>query len=93
MNLMELVVIGIMFVVLGFALSIGQTMLTQLRSTQSSVGGGDYAYNTTGYAQSGINTLSYWMPTLALAIIAGIIISVLLGYMLGAVTGGRRAAI
>lgn len=86
MNLMELVVIGVVFVVLGFALSIGQTMLSNLQSTQTA---NSYAYNTTGYAQSSVNTIAYWLPILALAIIAGIIISVLIGYMLGAV--GRPA--
>ena len=90
MNIMELVVVGVMFVVLGFALSIGQTMLSTLQATQSSAGGGSYAYNTTGYAMSSINTISYWMPILALAIIAGIIIAVILGYMLGAVGGGQK---
>lgn len=129
----ELLLAGIAFVVIGFALAIGQTMLAtnaQTSCTQTggiwgdfqrsngTVGNGtntfpldnswrgccavvngtnaslcnwwqtnNYAMNSTYYAQSANNTLAYWLPTLALALIAGIIIAVLLFYLLGSVTG------
>jgi len=133
---MELVLVGTMFVVLGFSMSIGQTMLSSNAQTICTNGGdswasfqrsngtagngtdvfpldsswtgccdivngtnaslcnwwqtGSYALNTTYYAQRANSTLAYWMPILALAVIAGIIISVILAYMLGAVGGGRK---
>lgn len=89
MNLMELVIAGIMFVVLGFSLSIGQTILTQLQSTQTS---NSYAYNTTTYAQQGVNTLSYWLPIIALAMAAGFVIAILITYLLGSVVGKQSAS-
>lgn len=89
MNLMELVIAGIMFVVLGFTLSIGQTILTQLNSTQTA---NSYASNTSGYAMSGVNTLAYWLPIIALAMAAGFVIAILITYLLGAVVGKQTAA-
>ena len=89
MNLMELVIAGIMFVVLGFTLSIGQTILSQLNSTQTS---GSYASNTSQYAMSGVNTLAYWLPIIALAMAAGFVIAILITYLLGAVVGKQTAA-
>jgi hypothetical protein len=90
MNLMELVIAGIMFVVLGFTLSIGQTILTQLSTTQTA---NSYAANTTAYAQSGVNTLSYWLPIIALAMAAGFVIAILITYLLGSVVGKQSASV
>ena len=90
MNLMNLVIAGIMFVVLGFSLSIGQNILTQLQATQTA---NSYAYNSTTYAQQGVNTLSYWMPIIALAMAAGFVISILIAYLLGAVVGKSKSSI
>jgi hypothetical protein len=92
MNLMGLVVTAVMFVVLGFTLSIGQTMLQQVNTTAAASGGGvsNYAVNSTQYAMSGVNTLAYWLPTIALAIAAGFVISILIVYLLGSIGGGRR---
>lgn len=90
MNLMGLVIAGIMFVVLGFSLSIGQTILTQLSATQTA---NSFAANTTGYAQSGVNTLSYWLPIIALAVAAGFVISILITYLLGSVSGRSSGSV
>ena len=136
-KMMELVVAGVAFVVIGFSLSIGQTMLagnTQIictnggdswgnfyRSNGTAGNGtnvnpldntwtgccdivngtnaslcnwwqtGSYALNTTYYSSQANNTLAYWLPILALALIAGIIISVILAYMLGAVGKGKKS--
>lgn len=90
MNLMSLVIAGIMFVVLGFSLSIGQTILTQLGTTQTA---NSYAANATTYAQQGVNTLSYWLPIIALAVAAGFVISILIVYLLGSVTGRSESTV
>ena len=90
MDLMNLVIAGIMFVVLGFVLSIGQTILTQLNSTQTV---NSYASNTSGYAMVSVNTLAYWLPIIALAVAAGFVISILIIYLLGSVTGRTSASV
>ena len=85
-NLMTVVVAGILFVVLGFSLSIGQTILGDLNSQQTA---NSYADNTSTDAQEAVDTLSEWMPTMALAIAAAFVIGILITYLLGAVSGRR----
>ena len=90
MNLMELVIAGIMFVVLGFTLSIGQTILGQLSNTQTA---NTYANNATVYAEKGVDALASWLPIIALAMAAGFVIAILITYLLGSVVGRQSAAI
>lgn len=84
-NMMELVVTGIMLVILGISLSIGQTLLGQMLTTQIA---SSYAYNATSYGQAGINTLAQWQTTIALVVAAAFIIGLLFSAMLGSIRGG-----
>jgi hypothetical protein len=143
MNLMELVVAGIMFVVLGFALTIGQSLLSSNEQSICTAAGGvnfvlgsqtwgnatnsnslgfinpitsnydgccssvnasnashcktwltnSYAINSTNYGSTGVYTLAYWLPIIALAMAAGFVIAILITYLLGSVTGRHSASI
>lgn len=143
-SLMELVVAGILLVVLGFALTIGQditaqnaqqtctsvlgrTWVTNLSDTTNSSAlmrvnpldnsysgccttlntsfmpshngycltwtTNSYALNSSYYGMQANNTLSYWIPIIALAIAAGFVIAILITYLLGSVTGKTSASI
>ena len=75
-GIMDLVPIGIMFIVFTFVFSIGATILGSLQATQTT---GGYPYNVTGYGLSGINEIAKWTPTLAQVIVLAVIVSVLIG--------------
>ena len=135
MDLMNLVIAGVLFVVLGFSLTIGQNILDQnTRNICQTVGGSwtdnvsgtagrptnpytggfsgcclakntthptvcdnftttSYALNTSYYSATSVNTLAYWLPIIALAVAAGFVISILIIYLLGSVTGRTSASV
>ena len=77
----DLVPIGITFVVVAIALSFGATILTNLSATQSA---GSVAANSTTNGLLSLQTFTSWLPSLALVIVAAIVIGILVTYLGGA---------
>lgn len=77
-TIQELAPIAIMFVVIAFVVSMGADILTDLQDNQEDDG---YAYNVTGQGLESMETFGDWLPTLALVVIAAIIIGVLVYYL------------
>ena len=138
MELKQLVVVAVLFVITGFALAIGQIMLSSNASSTCSTNGftpfdlgsrtwgnrtelsginpvtngysgccalvnatnashcrvwdTGYTTNSSYNTQNGVNTLAYWLPTIALAIAAGFVISILVLYLLGSVGSVRGSS-
>lgn len=70
--------VGIVFVVAGIILSFGATILTDLQDDQTA---DSWAYNITQKALESLQTFGDWLPTLALVVVAAIIIGVLFFYL------------
>ena len=64
----------IIFVVVVVAIAMGATILDNIQDTQTA---GSYAYNATNNGLSSMDTFSDQLPTLAIVIVAGVIITVL----------------
>ena len=64
----------IIFVVVVVAIAMGATILDNIQDTQTT---GSYAYNATNNGLSSMDTFSDQLPTLAIVIVAGVIITVL----------------
>lgn len=78
MSVGSLLPLGITFVVLGIAFAIGASVLS---STQAGFTAGTYEYNSTQAALEGINTFSGWLDTIALVLVASVIIGILVVYL------------
>ena len=78
MQLQELIAGGLLIVLLGFVLSMGATVLTDLRGTQTA---DTYAYNATTEALKGVDEIASWQDTIALVIVFAVIISLLVGFV------------
>lgn len=72
----DLLPIGIVFIVLGIALGFGADILGEVRDDISSTD----AQNITNLSMEGLTELGSWLPTLALIIVAAIIIGVVVRY-------------
>lgn len=89
MKVADLIAMGLLLVILGFVLSMGSTVLTDLRGTQTS---GTYSYNATTEALKGIDELAGWQDTIALVIIFAVIISLLIGFVFRGAMGSTARA-
>jgi len=69
--------IAITFVVLAIVLSFGATILDDLQDAQTS---GEYDYNATESGLESIEEFADWLPTLALIVVAAIIIGIIVRY-------------
>jgi len=78
MNINTLVPIAVAFVVIAFTVSMGAEILNDLYSGQTT---DSYAQNATESGLEALSDLSSWLPTLALVVIAAIIIGVLVTYL------------
>jgi len=74
----SLVPIAVAFVVIAFTVSMGSEILQSLYNDQTA---DSYAYNATGEGLESLETMGSWLPTLALVVIAAIIIGVLVTYL------------
>jgi hypothetical protein len=83
MKLQDMPGIVILFVVIAVILGVGATILVSVRSGQTADG---LAYNATTKGLEGITEISEWQPTLAIIVIAAVVIGVI-GYFYVA---GRR---
>ena len=78
MNINTLVPIAVAFVVIAFTVSMGAEILQSLYDDQTA---DSYAKNATGEGLESLEELGSWLPTLALVVIAAIIIGVLVTYL------------
>lgn len=80
MSLNVLAGVGVAFVVIAIVLAFGATILGDLRATQTA---DTYEYNATSDGLEAVGTVSGWLPTLALVVIAAIIIGIVVTYLAG----------
>jgi hypothetical protein len=45
--------------------------------------GGTYASNSSVYGQTGMNTISQWVPTIAIVLAASVVIGLVMAYLMG----------
>lgn len=76
-TLRDLAGIAITFVVVAITLAVGADILSTI---QIGFVGNTTAYNTTGYGLTSMNTLSSWLPTIAIIIAAAVVIGVISAY-------------
>lgn len=84
MNLNVLAGVGVTFVVIAIVLAFGGQILGDLRADQTV---DSYQYNATSNGLEAVDTISSWLPTIALVVVAAIIIGIVVGYLAG---GGKR---
>lgn len=84
MSIGELATIGIIFVVVTVVISIGADIVGNIRTSQTS---GDYANNVSTSGLDALAKFGSWLPTLAIVIVASIIIGVIATYF---ATGRNR---
>ena len=73
--------VGVTLVVTAVVLAIGATILSNLQASQTA---SSVAFNATGYGLTSLNTLSSYMPTVALVAVAAVVIGIILVFF------GRR---
>lgn len=78
MNISSLIPLGVAFVIIAFVISMGAEILQDLYDDQTA---DSYAKNATGEGLESLEELGSWLPTLALVVIAAIIIGVLVTYL------------
>ena len=78
MTIGSLVPIAVAFVVIAFTVSMGAEILQSLYDDQTD---DSYAKNATSEGLESLGELGSWLPTLALVVIAALIITVLVTYL------------
>ena len=78
--------IGITLVVTAIVIGIGATILTSIQNGQVV---GTVAYNSSGYGLTGLQTISSYMPTIALVAVAAVVIGIILVFFTGGGQGKR----
>ena len=68
------------FVIVAVVVGIGATILTQVRTTQTA---NSIAYNASTSGLTGLDTMSDWLPTIAVIIAAAVVIGVIVRYFQG----------
>lgn len=76
----DLLPLALTFVVVAIAIAIGAAVLTDVRSS-STFTTNDAGYNATTKGLLAMTTFGDWLPTLALVVVAAIIIGVLIMYL------------
>ena len=84
MQLNELAPIAITFVVIAIIITVGSDVLSNIRDNYTA---GTASANASGYGLESMEELSSWLPTLAIVIVAAVIIGVIAVYF--AFGGGR----
>ena len=78
-ELRALVGLGVTFVVIAIVMSFGGTILDDIQDDQTA---NEADYNATGYGLESIETFSGWLPTLALIVVAAVIIGIIVRYFM-----------
>ena len=74
-SIQDLSGLGVTLVVTAVVLGIGATILANIQGTQTV---GSVAANATGYGLTSLNTLSSYLPTVALVAVAAVVIGIIL---------------
>lgn len=75
--------IALAFVVTAVTIGVGATVISGVRDTQSATGSGSYAYNASTQGLSSINTLSGWLPTVAIVAASAVVLGLIIRYLGG----------
>lgn len=78
-QLTEVPTLGIVMVVIAVVLGVGGTILSQIKTTQTS---GTYAYNITQRGETALDTLSTWQNTWAVIVAAAVVIGIIGAYLM-----------
>ena len=73
----DLVPLAIAFVVIAIVLGMGATILSDIQDTQTA---NKTAYNASGHGLDALDELSSWLPTIAIIVVAAIIIGIIILY-------------
>lgn len=76
----DMLPLGITIVVLGIALSLGLTVLTDFQDSQTA---DSSAYNGTGDAIEGLTEFTSYLPTISLVVVVAVIIGIVVKYLAG----------
>lgn len=76
----DMLPLAITIVVIGVALALGLTVLTDFKASQTA---GSDAANGTQKAIDGLNKFTAYLPTIALVIVIAVIIGILVRYLAG----------
>ena len=77
MRLQDLAGIAIIFVVVAIVVSIGADVLSNIRGTASL---NDTKWNATTYGLQGLEELASWLPTIAIVVVAAVVIGIIALY-------------
>jgi hypothetical protein len=77
MRLQDLAGIAIIFVVVAIVISIGSDVLTEVRQGEANY---TNKYNATGYGLEGLEELASWLPTIAIVVVAAVVIGIIALY-------------
>jgi hypothetical protein len=77
-SITQLLPLAMVFVVLGIALPIAATVTDDVRDEQTA---GSIAENISNHSLDALNTFGKWTPTLALVVVAAVIIGVVTTYL------------
>lgn len=72
--------LALAFVIVAIVIGIGATILTQVRGTQTV---NSIPYNASTSGLTGMDTMSDWLPTIAVIIAAAVVIGVIVRYFQG----------
>lgn len=75
MKLNDLLPIGLLFVIIAIALSVGADIVSEVNADQTA---DSYADNISTYGLESLDELSSWSPTIALVVAAAVVITVLI---------------
>lgn len=76
----DMLPIGLTFVVLAVALAIGAVVLAEVQSSDA-ITTGSYAENATLSGQEAVDEFAGWLPTIAIVVVAAIILGILIVYL------------
>ncbi len=76
-SLQDMAPIAVSFVVIAIILGIGATILASIQTDQTENGS---AYNSSANGLTSLETLSGWLPTIAVIVAAAIIIGIVVAY-------------
>jgi hypothetical protein len=77
MRLQDLAGIAIIFVVVAIVISIGSDVLTEVRQGEANY---TNKYNATRYGLEGLEELASWLPTIAIVVVAAVVIGIIALY-------------
>ena len=74
----DLLPLGITFVVLAIALSFGADIVGDIQASQTT---NETAWNISGAGLSSIQVIADWLPTIALVVVAAVIVGIIITYL------------